>query len=215
MENAALLSRIQSRFPEASEPSLPDPKWVRNAELQVRVSAEKIEEVAAYLKKDLGFDFLNFITAVDWPKTGKFEMVYHFMKSGRPEEQVFVKAELTRDGRPKISTLSHLWETADWQEREVFDMFGIHFEGHKDLRRILLWDGYSGYPLRKDYVHIVDRYDNGQEIGVPKSAPATPHTAAKPESPAAPATPPAAKPPVPPAPPSPPSAKPDKPGEIK
>lgn len=207
MENAALLSKIQSRFPEALEPALSDPKWVRNEELQVRVPATIIAEVAAYLKNDLGYDFLNFVTAVDWSKNGKFEMVYHFLKSEHPEEKVFVKAELPRDGTPTLPTLSHLWDTADWQEREVYDMFGIHFDGHKDLRRILLWEGYSGYPLRKDYVHIVDRYDNGQEIGVPKPAAAAPHAA-----PAAPATPPIAKPSVPPAPPASPPSKSDKPG---
>jgi NADH-quinone oxidoreductase subunit C len=182
MDNAALLTKIKERFPEAQEVPLTDPKWIRNEELQVSVSAPRLAEVAAFLKNDLGYDFLNFITAVDWTKTNKFEMVYHFLKSGSPAEKIFLKADLPREAEPKVPSLTSLWAAADWQEREIYDMFGIKFEGHFDLRRILLWEGYNGFPLRKDYVHTVDKYDNGQEIGVPKPA-VEAHKAATPGAP--------------------------------
>ncbi|MGQ0644258.1 MAG: NADH-quinone oxidoreductase subunit C, partial [Elusimicrobiota bacterium] len=119
------------------------------------------------------------VTAVDWIKENRLERVYHFLKSAQPAEKVFLKADLPREEAPSVPSLVPLWDTADWQEREIYDLLGIRFEGHRRLARILLWEGYAGYPLRKDYVHTPDRYDNGQEIGVPQR----PAAAAEPGSP--------------------------------
>jgi len=104
-------------------------------------------------------------------KENRFELVYYFQKSSVPSEKFFLKADLPRDAEPKAPSLALLFEAADWQEREIFDLFGISFTGHPDLRRILLWEGYPGWPLRKDYVHTPDRYDSGSEIGLPKATP--------------------------------------------
>lgn len=179
MEKAALLQTLHQRFSDVQDVVSADPKFVRGGdEPQIKVPAPKIYEVAAFLKNDLRFDFLNFLTAVDYNKENRFELVYHFMQSDAPTAELFVKVDLPRDGEPALPSLTPLYAAADWQERETYDLFGIRFTGHPNLRRILLWEGYGGWPLRKDYVHTADKYDNGSEIGLPKAAPAA-HGAAQ------------------------------------
>jgi NADH-quinone oxidoreductase subunit C len=97
--------------------------------------------------KELGFDRLGMVTAVDYG--AEFELVYRLQSRGM-RAGIFVKTRVPRD-EPVVDSLVDLWAAADWQEREVFDMFGIRFTGHPDLRRILLTDDWVGYPLRKDY----------------------------------------------------------------
>lgn len=97
--------------------------------------------------KDLGFDRLGMVTAVDYGD--EFEMVYR-LQSREMGAGMFLKARLPREA-PEIQSVVDLWDAANWQEREVYDMFGIVFSGHPDLRRILLTDDWMGYPLRKDY----------------------------------------------------------------
>ncbi len=110
------------------------------------VEATRLHDAARDLK-DLGFDRLGMVTAVD---TGdEFELVYR-LQSREMHAGIFVKARVARD-TASIASVTDLWPAANWQEREVFDMFGITFEGHPDLRRILLTDDWVGYPLRKDY----------------------------------------------------------------
>ncbi len=97
--------------------------------------------------KNLGFDRLLMLTAVD--RGEHFE--YHCRLLSRAmSAAITLKTEIPRD-RPSVASLVPLWPAADWQEREVFDLFGIRFAGHPDLRRILLPDEWEGYPLRKDY----------------------------------------------------------------
>lgn len=93
------------------------------------------------------FDFLFCLTCVDW-KT-HFTMVYHFRSTHNGQEMV-VKAKLAHDN-PEIETVSHIWRTAEFHEREVYDLFGVIFRHHPDLRRLLLTEEWKGYPLRKDY----------------------------------------------------------------
>ncbi len=97
--------------------------------------------------KSLGFERFGFVTAVD--RGDVFEMVYR-LQSAEFGAGIFLKTEIPRD-KPTIETLTDLWPAADWQEREVYDLFGIEFAGHPDLRRILLPDDWVGFPLRKDY----------------------------------------------------------------
>ena len=173
MDNATLLTRITERFPDAAQQAPKDPKWVVGGdELRVTVPAARVRDVAAFLKEQ-GFDLLDMVTAVDWIKENRMELVYFFQKAETPSEKLFVKADLPREN-PSVATLSDLYDAANWQERETYDLLGIKFEGHPDLRRILLWEGYPGWPLRKDYVHTPDMYDNGSEIGLPKAAPGAP-----------------------------------------
>lgn len=169
MDKASLYEQIRGPFPDAAEVVSADPKFVRgNDELQIKIPSAKIAELAGYLKTTLQFDFLNFVMAVDYVKENRFEMIYHFMRSSEPLTQVFVKADLAREGQLVLPSIAPLFASADWQERETYDLFGIRFEGHPNHKRILLWEGYPGWPLRKDYVHVQDKYDNGSEIGLPK-----------------------------------------------
>jgi NADH-quinone oxidoreductase subunit C len=119
----------------------------------VVVVEEKLIEIVRFLKDDrrLDFDFLADITAVDYlgKKETRFEVVYHFL-SLRAHRRLRVKVPLPED-KPEVDSLTPLWKGANWLEREVWDMFGIRFRGHPDLRRILLYEEFRGYPLRKDY----------------------------------------------------------------
>jgi NADH:ubiquinone oxidoreductase subunit C len=77
-----------------------------------------------------------------------------------------VKCQIPRK-TAEVDSVTDIWAGMDWQEREVYDLFGITFKGHPYLKRIMMWEGYPGYPLRKDYVHVTDRYDSGLEVGTP------------------------------------------------
>ncbi len=107
--------------------------------------------------KELGFSRLDVVTALDRGET--FELVYR-LESAEIRTGLSLRCSVPRD-QPRISSLFDLWPAADWQEREVYDLFGIEFEGHPDLRRILLPDDWVGHLLRKDYVddRVVKRPD--------------------------------------------------------
>ena len=120
------------------------------------VESADIHDVLSTLRVDpeARLDFLVDLTAVDhYGREPRFEVVYH-LRSMHTGERLRIKAEVadTDDGtEPSIATICDLWKSADWMEREVFDMFGIKFTGHPDLRRILMYEEFIGYPLRKDY----------------------------------------------------------------
>jgi len=122
----------------------------------VVVEAQDIHDVLATLRSDAEArcDFLVDLTAVDYyGREPRFEVVYH-LRSMATGERLRVKAEVadTDDGtEPFIQTVCDLWKSANWMEREVFDMYGIKFKDHPDLRRILMYEEFIGYPLRKDY----------------------------------------------------------------
>ncbi len=172
MDKAALLEQIKAQFPGVEESLPTDPKFVRGGDdLWLKATAGDIKMLSSKLKNELKFDLLNMLTAVDFINESRFEVVYQFVRASAPAELVFVKLDLPRAGEPVVPSLAGLYASADWQERETYDLFGIRFEGHPNPTRILLWEGYPGWPLRKDYVHTPDRYDNGSEIGLPKVAP--------------------------------------------
>ncbi len=113
------------------------------------VDRSAIPEILQILRNEEEFNYCVDITAVHYPKREKqFEVIWIFYSYAR-NERIRVKTQIA-DG-DSISSAVPLWETANWLEREVFDMFGIKFDGHPDLKRILLPDGWKGYPLRKDY----------------------------------------------------------------
>ena len=113
------------------------------------VKAEKMLDVARYLRDQLGYDFLASATAVDYLPDGLMEMVYHVYRSTGGSALVF-KVQVHRDAAVMNSLVS-IWPGADFQEREAWDLFGIRFTGHPDLRRILMWEGFHGHPMRKDW----------------------------------------------------------------
>src|SRR5689334_1578413 len=117
-----------------------------------RVAPADLVAVATFLKNDpaLAFDCLSNETGVDQPKRDEIEVVYHLF-SYRHRHAVVLKVGLPRD-RPRLATVATIWRTAIWQEREIFDLLGVDFTGHPDLRRILLPEDWVGHPLRKDYV---------------------------------------------------------------
>lgn len=100
---------------------------------------------------ELSFDFLVSITAVDWldKRETRFELVYHLM-SHKTKERLRVKIDIP-ENNPEAESVTAIWASANFLEREVYDMYGIKFKGHPDLRRILMYDEFEGHPLRKDY----------------------------------------------------------------
>ncbi len=115
------------------------------------VNRERIVDVCRFLKSEPGIemDFLEDLTAVDWPKKNTIEVVYHLL-SYRHRHGLKLKVEADR-AAPSVHTVEGVWKTANWFEREVYDLFGVDFPGHPDLRRIMLPDDWIGHPLRKDY----------------------------------------------------------------
>ncbi len=157
MTSAELLSAIQAKFPGLQE--IPKPEGhVRGTELYMAVPPAQLVELCRFLRYDppLSFDFLSFVTSIDW-KTS-FEVVYYALSTVHKHKLV-LKVKLEDRNNPEVPTVSTIWPTADWQEREIFDLMGIRFQGHYNLRRILLPEDWEGYPLRKDYVAKPDRYD--------------------------------------------------------
>lgn len=133
-----MLTTLKNKFPGISD------------ELAAKcliVTSEDIYEVCLFLKQDLGFDYLMCLSSVDYKD--RFALVYHFY-SFKSKDKLCLKVFLGRDN-PVIKSITNIWPAANWQEREAYDMMGINFIGHPDLRRILLPDDWLGYPLRKDY----------------------------------------------------------------
>ena len=124
----------------------------QHGDATARVEAGRIADVARLLRDDpeLEFEMLSDLTCVDYSgEEPRFEVVYHFYSVAR-NHRVRIKARVSEDA-PEIATLTGLYPSADWMEREVFDLYGVRFGGHPDLRRILLYDEFEGHPLRKDY----------------------------------------------------------------
>jgi NADH-quinone oxidoreductase subunit C len=118
----------------------------------ITIPAEQLVAVMRTLRDtpDLDFAFLADLTAVDWwPSEPRFEVVYHLASFARAS-RLRVKARVP-ESAASLPTLKELWLSADWLEREVWDLFGIVFDGHGDLRRLLMPDDWQGHPLRKDY----------------------------------------------------------------
>lgn len=148
---------LQAKFPDVHP--IPQPAGqTRGNETYLDVPATRLVDVATLLKGDpvLSFDYLSFVTAIDW-KT-HFEMVYYLVSTAF-KHKIILKVKLADRANPEVPTVTGIWPTADWQEREIWDLYGIRIAGHYNLRRILLPDNWEGHPLRKDYVATPDRYD--------------------------------------------------------
>jgi NADH-quinone oxidoreductase subunit C len=129
----------------------------------VVVKGEKIVDVCRFLKTTTGleFDYCLDITAVDWPARKIIEVVFH-LYSFAHRHGLVLKVETDREV-PSIATVESVWKAATWLEREIYDLFGVNFTGHSDLRRILLPDDWVGYPLRKDYQEAGGYHGIGNE----------------------------------------------------
>jgi NADH-quinone oxidoreductase subunit C len=117
------------------------------------VPVERLIDVMTVLKKEGGFDYLAELAGVDYlhypNATDRYGVIYGLANS-ETAERVFVKV-LINDPDPRVPSVYPLWKGADWMEREVFDMYGVVFDGHPDLRRILMPEEFTSFPLRKDY----------------------------------------------------------------
>ena len=144
------------------------------------IETSAIAEIGTWLRDEpeLVFDTLHCLSGVDFPEEEKLEVVYH-LYSLEHRHWIVLKVELPRDDA-KVPTVENVWKTANWHERETYDLYGIVFEGHSDLRRILLPDDWEGHPLRKDWEwpeswhgipvkpgkKMVERAIEGEDIGI-------------------------------------------------
>jgi NADH-quinone oxidoreductase subunit C len=143
------MNPIFDRIREALAPRLGDTQVVHGI-LMLAIEPPALSEVARTLKEHFGFDMLSDVTAVDWlGQTPRFEVVWHFY-STLHRLRVRVKTRVTEDD-PAVDTLTALYGSAHFMERECHEMYGIDFRGNADLRPILLYEGFKGHPLRKDY----------------------------------------------------------------
>jgi len=120
-------------------------------EISLKLSdAEKIFDVCSFAKKQLGFDYLTDICSVDnHGETPRWTVVYH-LRSTKNAAELRVKTDVSEE-KSELPSVIGVWRTANWHEREIYDLMGIRFSGHPDLRRILMWEGYPYHPLRKDF----------------------------------------------------------------
>jgi NADH-quinone oxidoreductase subunit C len=141
-----LAQKLKTQFPDfISEPT------EFRGEITLKIlDLERIVEICSFAKRDLGFDYLVDITSLDnYGEDPRFTLVYHLYGYGHLQ-YLRLKADLNEEVGEAPSVIE-VWRTADWHEREIYDMMGIRFRGHPDLRRILMWEGYPYFPLRKDF----------------------------------------------------------------
>jgi len=150
MESSEVFKLIESKYPDALKST-----DLEGIEQSVTIDVNSIADVCNYLKteSELQFTSLMCLSGVDYED--KMEVVYH-LHSLLYDHKVTLKVELSRDN-PKLPSVSGVWKAANWHEREAYDMFGIVFDDHPDLRRILLPDDWEGFPLRKDHV-VAEKY---------------------------------------------------------
>jgi NADH-quinone oxidoreductase subunit C len=149
-------SAIETRFPEA----IIEVTRKLN-ETGVILKPAALVDVSTALKNEFGFERLSSVTAVDWwPKKPRFEVVYHF-HSIRNNRRLRLK--LCVEEGEEVDSVTHIWTTANWYEREVFDLFGISFRNHPNLERIMMPADWEGHPLRKDYPIHGYKYSYAEE----------------------------------------------------
>jgi NADH-quinone oxidoreductase subunit C len=127
----------------------------------IRIDSNKTREICLYLRDSdsLAFDYLSCLSGLDH-NDGKLSVVYHLASMGQ-QHKIVVKAQCTKENA-HVQSVADVWGTANWHEREAFDMYGIVFDGHPDLRRMLMPYDWEGHPLRKDYK--VPEFYNGMKV---------------------------------------------------
>lgn len=142
MNNESIIEIIKSSFP-ALQTEIP----ADNSLIIIHVAKKDILSLCKFLKETLSYDFLQFLTCID--RTDKLEIQYHIYSYDN-KNKVIIKSNVERTAG-KIASVAGIWETANWHERETYDLFGVVFEGHPNLKRILLEEDFSGHPLLKDF----------------------------------------------------------------
>jgi NADH-quinone oxidoreductase subunit C len=141
-----LATQLKSKFGDI----IAEPVEFRGEFTLILADAERIAEICALAKRELGFDFLVDITSIDnYGDDPRWTVVYHLYGYGH-RGHLRLKTSVSEE-KSELPTVTTVWRTADWHEREIYDMMGIRFRGHPDLRRILMWEGYPYFPLRKDF----------------------------------------------------------------
>jgi NADH-quinone oxidoreductase subunit C len=145
MTAADVTTALREKFPQATvRASLDWPAF--------NVPAAEVLAVLKYLRDEFAYDMLTDVTAIDWSagKSPRFTVVWHVFSTTQ-HTYVRLAADCPDDGAPAMPSATGLWPAANWHEREAYDMFGVIFEGHPDLRRILMWESYPYFPLRKEF----------------------------------------------------------------
>src|SRR5437588_4363881 len=145
---ASTVKAVQDRFPQAVIETV-----VFRDEQTIVLKPEQLVAVCTYLQKNQQYTFLSSVTAVDWPeRIPRFDVVYHLLSMRNLcARRLKVRVGQRGEEHPSVPTVTGVWPTANWYEREVYDLFGITFTGHPDLRRILMPMAWTTHPLRKDY----------------------------------------------------------------
>ena len=117
------------------------------------LAASDLREIAKFCRDEISFDYLLDITSIDnFGEEPRFEIVYHLYSITQKHGPVIIRMRTAdRAAEARLPSLTPIWRSAEFQEREIFDLYGIRFDGHPDMRRILMWDEFKDYPMRKDY----------------------------------------------------------------
>jgi len=165
MSSLEQAQKLRARFGEL----LSEPAEFRGEFTLVLKDAERIAEVCSFAKTSLGFDFLVDLSSVDnYGEDPRFTLVYELYGLGH-RCHLRLKTSVSEENS-ELPTVTTVWRTADWHEREIYDMMGIRFRGHPDLRRILMWEGYPYFPLRKDFP-LAGKPSAMPDVAFTKSAP--------------------------------------------
>jgi NADH-quinone oxidoreductase subunit C len=171
MPSHEIVAQLQQRFGSAVRESARE-----SLDQIVTIDVEQLIAICTQLHDEHSFDLLNNISGVDYCETDAkkvskagfdphIELVYHLSNIRNPGVRFALKVQFPRwqgdvvGELPRIASVSHIWRTADWHEREVYDLVGVRFLGHPDLRRILTADDWVGHPLRKDYEFPLEYHD--------------------------------------------------------
>jgi len=162
---AELANQLQAKFSDV----LSGPAEFRGEVTLKLADAERIAEVCEFAKKSLSYDMLLDITSIDnYGEDPRWKLVYELYGTGHGCH-LRLKTEVSEE-KSELPTVTGVWRGADWHEREIYDMMGVRFRGHPDLRRILMWDGYPYFPLRKDFP-LAGKPTDLPDVAFTKSAP--------------------------------------------
>ena len=165
MSALELAQQLKARFGDL----ISEPKEFRG-EITVQLGeAEKVAEACEFAKKEMGFDYLVDVSSLDnYGTDPRWTVVYHLYGYGH-RCHLRLKTDVSEE-KSELPTVTSIWRGADWHEREVYDMMGIRFRGHPDLRRILMWEGYPYFPLRKDFP-LAGKASDVPEVAFSRTAP--------------------------------------------